>query len=103
EEGVGFFLARARTVRPDFEADEAVSEICRRLDDLPLALELAPARVKGLTATQNLERLEQRLGLLTGGARDQPERQRTLRATIAWSYELLTHDERRLFAGLAVF
>ena len=103
EEGVGFFLARARAVKPDFAADEAVSEICRRLDDLPLALELAAARVKALSPTQILERLEQRLPLLTGGARDAPERQRTLRAAIAWSYELLTDDEQRLFARLAVF
>jgi predicted ATPase/class 3 adenylate cyclase len=103
EEGVGFFLARARAVRPDFEAEDAVSEICSRLDDLPLALELAASRVKALTATQILERLEQRLGLLTGGARDQPERQRTLRAAIEWSYDLLTAEEQRLFVRLGVF
>ena len=103
EEGVGFFLARARAVKPDFEADEAVSEICRRLDDLPLALELAAARVKALTSTQILERLEHRLPLLTGGARDLPERQRTLRATIEWSYDLLGEEEQRLFSRLSVF
>ena len=103
EEGVGFFLARARAVKPDFQADEAVSEICRRLDDLPLALELAAARVKALSSTQILERLEQRLPLLTGGARDLPERQRTLRATIEWSYELLAPEEQQLFSRLAVF
>ncbi len=103
EESVGFFLARARAINPDFEVDDTVSEICRRLDDLPLALELAAARVKALTSGQILERLEQRLPLLTGGARDLPERQRTLRATIAWSYDLLTTDEQRLFARLAVF
>jgi predicted ATPase len=103
EEGVGFFLARARAVKPDFAPDEAVSEICGRLDDLPLALELAAARVKALSSAQILERLDARLPLLTGGARDAPERQRTLRATIAWSYELLTDDEQRLFARLAVF
>ena len=103
EEGVGFFLARARAVEPAFRADEAVSEICRRLDDLPLALELAAARVKVLSATQILERLEQRLPLLTGGARDLPERQRTLRATIEWSHELLTPEEQQLFSRLAVF
>jgi len=102
-EGVGLFLARARAVRPDFGEDAAVSEICRRLDDLPLALELAAARVKALTSAQILGRLEQRLPLLTGGARDLPERQQTLRAAIAWSYELLTPAEQRLFAGLAVF
>ncbi len=103
EEGVGFFLARARAVEPGFEAGEAVSEICRRLDDLPLALELAAARVKALSSAQILERLEQRLPLLTGGARDLPERQRTLRATIEWSYELLKTEEQQLFARLAVF
>ena len=103
EEGVGFFLARARTVKPDFVADGTVSEICRRLDDLPLALELAAARVKALSSGQILERLEQRLPLLTGGARDLPERQRTLSATIEWSYELLTLEEQRLFARISVF
>jgi predicted ATPase/class 3 adenylate cyclase len=103
EEGVDFFLARARAVRPDFQADDAVSAICRRLDELPLALELAAARVKALSSGQILERLEQRLPLLTGGARDLPERQRTLRATIAWSHELLSPAEQRLFSRLAVF
>jgi tetratricopeptide (TPR) repeat protein len=103
EEGVGFFLARARAVEPTFQSDEAVSEICLRLDDLPLALELAAARVKALSSTRILERLDQRLPLLSGGARDLPERQRTLRATIEWSYELLSGDEQRLFARLAVF
>ncbi len=103
QEGVGFFLSRARAVKPDFQADETVSAICRRLDDLPLALELAAARVKALSSTQILERLEQRLPLLTGGARDLPERQRTLRGAIEWSYELLTEDEQRLFARLSVF
>jgi predicted ATPase len=103
EEGVVFFLARARAIDPGFEADDAVAEICERLDDLPLALELAAARVKALSGAQILERLEKRLPLLTGGARDLPERQRTLRATIEWSYDLLDEDEHRLFARLAVF
>ena len=103
EESVGFFLARARAARPDFEPDESVAEICRRLDDLPLALELAAARVKALSPAQILERLQQQLPLLTGGARNVPERQRTLRATIEWSYELLSPDEQRLFAHLGVF
>src|SRR5207253_9062906 len=103
EEAVGFFLARARAVRPDFEADQDVSDICARLDNLPLALELAAARVRALSSAQILERLEQRLRLLTGGARDLPERQRTLRATIEWSHDLLTRDEQRLFARLACF
>ena len=103
DEGVDFFIVKARGVRPAFEPDGAVPEICRRLDDLPLALELAAARVKALSPAQILERLGQRLPLLTGGARDLPERQRTLRATIEWSYELLGPEERDLFARLAVF
>ncbi len=103
QESVDFFAARARAVKPDFGGDEAVAEICRRLDGLPLALELAAARVKALSPPQILERLEQRLPLLTGGARDAPERQRTLRATIEWSYELLTDTEKLLFARLAGF
>jgi len=103
EEGVDFFLARARAVKPDFGGEDAVAEICRRLDDLPLALELAAARVKALSPAQILERLEQRLPLLTGGARDAPERQRTLRATIGWSYDLLADEEKFPFARLAVF
>ena len=102
-EGVDLFVARARAVSPDFAADATVSEICRRLDELPLAIELAAARVKALTAAQILARLGQRLPLLTGGARDLPERQRTLRAAIEWSHELLTRDEQRLFGRLAVF
>jgi predicted ATPase len=103
EEGVGFFFARARAVAPDFEPDDSVSEICRRLDDLPLALELAAARVKALSPQQILERLDQRLPLLTGGARDLPERQRTLRATIEWSYDLLDEREQQVFAQLGAF
>jgi predicted ATPase len=103
QEGVNLFRTRARAVKPDVAGDEAVPEICRRLDDLPLALELAAARVKALSPAQILARLEQRLPLLTGGARDAPERQRTLRATIEWSYELLTDEERSLFARLAAF
>ena len=103
EEGVGFFVARARAAKPDFAADEVVSHICARLDDLPLALELAAARVKALTPLQILGRLEQRLTLLTGGARDAPQRQRTLGATIEWSFDLLTEAEQELFAHLSVF
>ena len=103
EEGVDLFMARARAVRPDFGSDDTVAEICRHLDDLPLALELAAARLKALSPAQLLERLEQRLPLLTGGGRDAPERQWTLRATIEWSYELLADEEKSLFAGLAVF
>ena len=103
QEGVGFFLARARAVDPAFEAHPTVAEICARLDNLPLALELAAARVKALPPEQLLERLEQRLPLLTGGPRDLPERQRTLRAAIAWSYDLLDEDAQRAFRGLGVF
>ncbi len=103
EEGVGLFLARARAVKPDFEGDESISEICRRLDDLPLALELAAARVTALSSAQILERLSHRLPLLTGGARDLPERQRTLGSAIDWSYELLTVPEQQAFARLSAF
>src|SRR6266540_307419 len=102
-EAVALFTARARQLKPGFEPDERVSDICRRLDGLPLAIELAAARVKVLRSEQILERLGQSLELLTAGGRDAPERQRTLRATIEWSYELLSEDERELFANLAVF
>ena len=103
DEAVDFFTARARGVSPDFTPDDTVPLICSRLDDLPLALELAAARVKALSPARILERLDQRLPLLTGGARDAPERQRTLRATIDWSHDLLDEDEQRLYARLAVF
>jgi predicted ATPase/class 3 adenylate cyclase len=102
-EAVDLFVARARAVNPDFAADDTVLKICQRLDDLPLAIELAAARVKALSTTQILDRLEQRLALLTGGARDRPERQRTLRGAIEWSHDLLSPPEQRLFARLAVF
>lgn len=102
-EAVAFFSARARAVKADFEANGEVWDICLRLDDLPLALELAAVRVKALSPGQIRERLEQRLPLLTGGARDLPERQRTLRATIEWSFDLLAEDEQRLFRRLSVF
>ena len=103
DEAVDFFTTRARGVSPDFTPDDTVPLICSRLDDLPLALELAAARVKALSPAGILERLDQRLPLLTGGARDAPERQRTLRATIDWSHDLLDEDEQRLYARLAVF
>jgi predicted ATPase/Tfp pilus assembly protein PilF len=100
---VALFAERARAVRPSFALDNASAEICRRLDGLPLALELAAARVKSLSADQILDRLDRRLDLLTGGVRDAPERQRTLRATVDWSYGLLDEDERRLYRALSVF
>jgi len=104
---VRLFLERAQGVRPDFAATNetapAIAEICHRLDGLPLAIELAAARVKLLSPPAMLARLEQRLPLLTGGARDLPARQQTLRATIAWSYDLLEPDEQKLYRRLSVF
>jgi len=106
-EAVALFAQRAAAVRPDFavtaENAVAIAEICARLDGLPLAIELAAARVKLLTPSAMHARLEKRLQLLTGGARDLPERQQTLRATIAWSHDLLDPAEQRLFRRLAVF
>jgi predicted ATPase len=102
-EAVTLFTQRARQLKPDFEPGEHVTEIASRLDGLPLALELAAARVKVLTPEQILARLGSSLDLLTSGSLDVPERQRTLRATIEWSDELLDEFERRLFAALAVF
>jgi predicted ATPase len=102
-DGVSLFGERARAVRPDFATNGAVAEICRRLDGLPLAIELAAALVKLLPPDDLLVRLEQRMALLTGGARDLPERQKTLRATIEWSYELLDRREKELLARLSVF
>jgi predicted ATPase/class 3 adenylate cyclase len=102
-EAVALFTTRARQLKGDFKPDEHVEEICRRLDGLPLALELAAARVKVLPPAQILARLGKSLDLLATGARDAPERQRTLRATIEWSYDLLADAEKELFARLAVF
>ena len=102
-EAVELFVQRALAVSSDFAANGEVAEICRRLDCLPLAIELAAARVKALSPSSLLERLEQRLPLLAGGSRSAPERQRTLRATIAWSHDLLAPAEQGLFARLAVF
>jgi predicted ATPase/class 3 adenylate cyclase len=96
------FVTRARAVRPDYEADDSVDELCERLDNLPLALELAAARTTILSTEELLGRLGKRLDLLRGG-RDAEVRQQTLRATIEWSYDLLAPDEQRLFARLAVF
>jgi predicted ATPase/class 3 adenylate cyclase len=102
-EAVAFFGDRARAVKPDFAEDDTLPEICRRLDCLPLAIELAAVRVKALSTEDLRWRLDKRLPLLTGGPRDAPERQRTLRATIAWSQELLSPEEKLLFARLSVF
>ena len=103
DEAAEFFTARARSVKPAFEPSDAVAAICSRLDNLPLALDLAAARVKILSLDQILARLEHALPLLTGGRRDAPDRQRTLAATIAWSYDLLSDEEKRLFTHLSVF
>jgi predicted ATPase len=102
QDAAALFTARARQLSASFDPDEHVAEIAERLDGLPLAIELAAARVKVLRPEQILERLGS-TELLTGGTRDAPERQRTLNATIGWSYELLAEDERGLFACLAVF
>jgi len=96
------FLARARALEPAFQGNGTVAELCSRLDNLPLALELAAARTVVFSPGQLLERLSQRLDLLKGG-RDADPRQQTLRATIEWSHDLLTDDEKQLFRGLSVF
>jgi predicted ATPase/class 3 adenylate cyclase len=104
---VELFIQRAQDVKPGFQVTNenapAVAEICHRLDGLPLAIELAAARIKLFTPEALLRRLEQRLSVLTGGPRDVPPRQRTLRNTIDWSYDLLEKGEQQLFARLAVF
>jgi predicted ATPase len=102
-DAVSLFRERVLASGAGVAADREATEICRRLDHLPLAIELAAARVKVLPPAALLERLEQRLPLLTGSARDVPARQRTLRATIDWSYDLLTLPEQCLFARLAAF
>jgi predicted ATPase/class 3 adenylate cyclase/DNA-binding CsgD family transcriptional regulator len=106
-EAVALFIARAQAVKPDSQVTNAnasaIAEICVRLEGLPLAIELAAARIKLLPPQALLGRLVQRLTVLTGGARDVPARQQTLRNTIAWSYNLLDATEQRLFRWLSVF
>ena len=104
---VALFVQRAVAAKPDFELNRenapAVTEICARLDGLPLAIELAAARVKVLSPSSMRTRLTSRLQLLTGGARDMPQRQQTLRAAMDWSYDLLSAAEQKLFRRLSVF
>jgi predicted ATPase/class 3 adenylate cyclase len=107
DEAIELFVERGKAVASGFRLTndnaDAIADTCRRLDGLPLALELAAARLTLRSPEAMLARLDQRLKLLTGGARDVPARQRTLRATIEWSYDLLEEEERRLFTTLAVF
>lgn len=104
---VALFVRRASAVHPDFTLSEqnmeAISQIVRQIDGLPLAIELAAARTRMLTPQALLSRLNDSLDLLTGGARERAAHQQTLRATITWSYDLLSPPEQRLFARLAVF
>jgi len=104
---VELFVARARAVEPGFtltsENSNTVAEVCRRVDGLPLAIELAAARVPILSPAALLQRLDRRLPLLTGGPRDLPARLRTMRDAIGWSYDLLTPDEQSLFRQLSIF
>jgi predicted ATPase/class 3 adenylate cyclase len=106
-EAVRLFVERARAIKPEFavtnESAPAVAEICARLDGLPLAIELAAARIRVLPPQKMLQRLGDRLKLLRGGARDLPTRQQTLRGTIDWSHDLLNEEEKALFARLSVF
>ena len=107
DEAIALFTDRVRHVRPDFAVSDdnaaAVAEICRRLDGLPLAIELAAARVRALSLSEILESLHDRFRLLTGGARTAVRRQQTLRASVDWSHALLTEPERVLFRRLAAF
>lgn len=107
DEAVELFVERARRVRADFaltdDNTDAVAEICRRLDGLPLAIELAAARMRALTLTELADSLNDRFRLLTGGSRTAVRRQQTLRASVDWSHALLSDDERMLFRQLSVF
>jgi len=104
---VQLFVERAVAVQPGFALTEhnayAIAQICRRVDGIPLALELGAARAHALTPTQIVARLDRRFRLLTGGSRAALPRQQTLRATLDWSYDLLTEPERLLFNRLSVF
>lgn len=104
---VSLFVERARAIKPNFALTEknagAIAEICKRLDGIPLAIELAAARVKLLAPRAILKRLDKSLKLLTGGAKDLPERQQTMRQTIGWSYDLLEPDEQKLLDRVSVF
>jgi tetratricopeptide (TPR) repeat protein len=102
-DGHALFVERASSARSGFQPDEHVDAICDAVDQLPLAIELAAARVRALSTPAIHERLSERLGLLASRNRDVEERQRTLEATIAWSYDLLDDDERRVLRGLSVF
>ena len=107
DEAIELFADRARLARPDFRVTDdnaaAVTEICRRLDGMPLAIELAAARVRALSLAEIVDSLHDRFRLLTGGARTAVRRQQTLRASVDWSHALLTEPERVLFRRLAVF
>ncbi|MGH3030346.1 MAG: ATP-binding protein [Gaiellaceae bacterium] len=102
-DAVALFTERARSVRPGFAAEDDVSRICQRLDGMPLAIELAAARIQTLTVGEIAERLDDRFALLTSGPRTAEARHQTLRATVDWSYDLLSEDERALLRRLAVF
>ena len=104
EDAIELFIARAKTVSSSLSIEpEDAAAVCERLDRLPLAIELAAARTKVLSPAEILHRLERRLPVLASGPRDAPRRQRTLQATIDWSYGLLNEEEQRLFARLSVF
>jgi predicted ATPase/DNA-binding SARP family transcriptional activator len=102
-QAVALFTDRARAVSPGFRADDSIVDICTALDGLPLAIELAAARLRSLTPAQLVERLGDRIGLLDKGTRAAPQRHRTLRAVIDWSWELLDDNERTLLSRLSVF